>query len=126
MGRTGHCQAHRGVRVRRALGHLAGGPRTISCQHARCRASDFGLSAWRATAPYLSALANKGVVQAFADDPGFANGLNVQCGHLEWQPRYQVSSFGAAARFRRLGLDEAASWPSPEDCRVRSALRRAA
>ena len=31
-----------------------------------------------ATAPYLLALANKGVGQAFADDPGFAAGLNVK------------------------------------------------
>src|SRR5665213_672021 len=35
-----------------------------------------------ATAPYMIALANKGVDQAFADDPGFAEGLNVRDGHI--------------------------------------------
>ncbi len=37
-----------------------------------------------ATAPYLLALANKGVDQAFADDPGFAAGLNVKAGHITY------------------------------------------
>jgi alanine dehydrogenase len=37
-----------------------------------------------ATAPYLLALANKGVDQAFADDPGFAEGLNVKDGHITY------------------------------------------
>ncbi|HEV2365461.1 MAG TPA: alanine dehydrogenase [Caulobacteraceae bacterium] len=35
-----------------------------------------------ATAPYVSALAGKGVEQAFADDPGFAAGLNVEAGRI--------------------------------------------
>jgi alanine dehydrogenase len=35
-----------------------------------------------ATAPYLSALANQGVDRAFADDPGFAEGLNVRQGRI--------------------------------------------
>jgi alanine dehydrogenase len=37
-----------------------------------------------ATAPYMIALANKGVDQAFADDPGFAEGLNVRDGHITY------------------------------------------
>ncbi|MDB5440273.1 MAG: alanine dehydrogenase [Caulobacteraceae bacterium] len=37
-----------------------------------------------ATAPYIIALANKGVDQAFADDPGFAKGLNVQGGRITY------------------------------------------
>jgi alanine dehydrogenase len=37
-----------------------------------------------ATAPYVLALANKGVDQAFADDPGFAKGLNVQAGKITY------------------------------------------
>jgi alanine dehydrogenase len=37
-----------------------------------------------ATAPYVIALANKGVEQAFADDPGFARGLNVQAGKITY------------------------------------------
>ncbi|HWA60408.1 MAG TPA: alanine dehydrogenase [Caulobacteraceae bacterium] len=42
--------------------------------------STYALNA--ATAPYISALAAKGVDGAFADDPGFALGLNVQGGHI--------------------------------------------
>jgi alanine dehydrogenase len=42
--------------------------------------STYALSA--ATAPYISALAAKGVEQALAEDPGFAHGLNVQAGHI--------------------------------------------
>ena len=42
--------------------------------------STYALSA--ATAPYISALAGKGVDQALADDPGFAMGLNVQSGRV--------------------------------------------
>ena len=42
--------------------------------------STYALSA--ATAPYISALAGKGVDQALADDPGFAMGLNVQAGRV--------------------------------------------
>lgn len=37
-----------------------------------------------ATAPYISALANKGVEKAFADDPGFAAGLNIQGGRVTY------------------------------------------
>jgi alanine dehydrogenase len=37
-----------------------------------------------ATAPYLLALANKGVDKAFADDPGFAAGLNVRNGRITY------------------------------------------
>jgi alanine dehydrogenase len=37
-----------------------------------------------ATAPYLLALANKGVDKAFADDPGFAEGLNVRGGEITY------------------------------------------
>jgi alanine dehydrogenase len=37
-----------------------------------------------ATAPYLLALANKGVDAAFADDPGFAAGLNVRAGKIAY------------------------------------------
>ena len=35
-----------------------------------------------ATAPYVSALADKGVDAALADDPGFAEGLNVMAGKI--------------------------------------------
>lgn len=42
--------------------------------------STYALSA--ATAPYISALAAKGVDGAFADDPGFAQGLNVRDGEV--------------------------------------------
>jgi alanine dehydrogenase len=42
--------------------------------------STYALSA--ATAPYISALAGKGVDMAFADDPGFAQGLNVREGKI--------------------------------------------
>jgi len=42
--------------------------------------STYALNA--ATAPYISDLAAKGVDGAFADDPGFAAGLNVQGGHI--------------------------------------------
>jgi alanine dehydrogenase len=35
-----------------------------------------------ATTPYLLALANKGVDQALAEDPGFAMGVNVRAGHI--------------------------------------------
>jgi alanine dehydrogenase len=35
-----------------------------------------------ATAPYLRALANKGVDQALAEDPGFAKGVNVRFGRI--------------------------------------------
>jgi alanine dehydrogenase len=42
--------------------------------------STFALAA--ATAPYLIALANKGMAGAFADDPTFARGLNVQRGRI--------------------------------------------
>jgi alanine dehydrogenase len=42
--------------------------------------STYALSA--ATAPYISALAGKGVDMAFADDPGFAKGLNVREGKV--------------------------------------------
>ena len=42
--------------------------------------STYALSA--ATAPYISALAAKGVEQALRDDAGFAEGLNVQAGHI--------------------------------------------
>jgi alanine dehydrogenase len=34
------------------------------------------------TLPYLTALASKGMQSAFADDPGFAKGLNVHQGHI--------------------------------------------
>jgi alanine dehydrogenase len=42
--------------------------------------STYALSA--ATAPYMSALAGKGVDRALADDPGFALGLNVKDGRI--------------------------------------------
>ncbi|HEY2481955.1 MAG TPA: alanine dehydrogenase [Caulobacteraceae bacterium] len=42
--------------------------------------STYALSA--ATAPYISALAGKGVDGAFADDPGFAQGLNIRDGQI--------------------------------------------
>jgi alanine dehydrogenase len=45
--------------------------------------STYALSA--ATAPYIFALANKGVEQAFADDPGFAQGLNVSGGKITYK-----------------------------------------
>jgi len=44
--------------------------------------STFALGA--ATAPYLLALANKGVDRAFAEDPGFAQGLNVRGGQITY------------------------------------------
>jgi len=37
-----------------------------------------------ATAPYIAALAGKGVDQAFADDPGLAAGLNIRDGKLTY------------------------------------------
>jgi alanine dehydrogenase len=37
------------------------------------------------TAPYMLALANKGVEQAFADDAGLAQGLNVRAGEITYQ-----------------------------------------
>ena len=42
--------------------------------------STYALSA--ATTPYVLALADKGMATAFADDPGFAAGLNVQAGEI--------------------------------------------
>jgi alanine dehydrogenase len=45
--------------------------------------STYALSA--ATAPYISALAGKGVQQALADDPGFAKGLNVEGGRIVYK-----------------------------------------
>jgi alanine dehydrogenase len=42
--------------------------------------STYALNA--ATAPYIASLAARGVDGAFADDPGFAAGLNVQGGHI--------------------------------------------
>ncbi|HEY1750606.1 MAG TPA: alanine dehydrogenase [Caulobacteraceae bacterium] len=42
--------------------------------------STYALAA--ATAPYVSALAGKGVDQALAEDPGFAEGLNIQAGRV--------------------------------------------
>jgi alanine dehydrogenase len=42
--------------------------------------STYALSA--STAPYISALAGKGVDRALADDPGFANGLNILGGRI--------------------------------------------
>ena len=43
--------------------------------------STYALSA--ATAPYISALASRGVDRALADDPGFAQGLNVLAGKIK-------------------------------------------
>jgi len=43
--------------------------------------STYALSA--ATAPYISALAGKGVDRALADDPGFARGLNILAGKVK-------------------------------------------
>ncbi len=45
--------------------------------------STYALSA--ATAPYISALAGKGVDGAFADDPGLAQGLNVREGKITYK-----------------------------------------
>jgi alanine dehydrogenase len=45
--------------------------------------STYALSA--ATAPYISALANKGVDGAFADDPGLAQGLNIREGKITYK-----------------------------------------
>src|SRR5579871_1052979 len=45
--------------------------------------STYALSA--ATAPYISALANKGVDGAFADDPGLAQGLNIREGRITYK-----------------------------------------
>ena len=47
---------------------------------AAARTSTSALNA--ATQPYVIALADKGVAQAFADHPGFALGLNVQAGKI--------------------------------------------
>ena len=44
------------------------------------RTSTYALNA--ATQPYVIALADKGVEGAFADDPGFSLGLNVQAGMI--------------------------------------------
>jgi len=53
--------------------------------------STYALSA--ATAPYILALARKGVDQALADDPGFAMGLNVRDGRLEHKAAAQSLGF---------------------------------
>jgi alanine dehydrogenase len=45
--------------------------------------STYALSA--ATAPYISALARKGVDGAFADDPGLAQGLNIRDGKITYK-----------------------------------------
>jgi alanine dehydrogenase len=42
--------------------------------------STYALSA--ATTPYVIALADKGVDRAFAENPGFAAGLNVKAGEV--------------------------------------------
>ena len=47
---------------------------------AAARTSTYALNA--ATQPYVIALADKGIEQAFAEDPGFALGLNVQAGKI--------------------------------------------
>ncbi len=54
--------------------------------------STYALSA--ATAPYISALAKKGVEQALAEDPGFAEGLNVQGGHITYKAVADAVGFG--------------------------------
>jgi len=54
--------------------------------------STYALNA--ATASYISALANKGVDQALADDPGFAQGLNVQAGRIMHKAAAQSLGFG--------------------------------
>jgi alanine dehydrogenase len=43
--------------------------------------STYALAA--ATTPYISALAAKGVDRSLADDPGFAEGLNVMGGRIK-------------------------------------------
>jgi len=43
--------------------------------------STYALAA--STAPYISALAAKGVDRALADDPGFAEGLNILAGKIK-------------------------------------------
>jgi alanine dehydrogenase len=55
--------------------------------------STYALSA--ATAPYISALAANGVDRALADDPGFAEGLNIMAGKIR-HPAV-ASSLGLAA-----------------------------
>jgi alanine dehydrogenase len=47
-----------------------------------------------ATAPYLMALANKGVDAAFADDPGFAAGLNVKDGRITYAAVSEALNLG--------------------------------
>ena len=51
-------------------------------QHARRRAAHLHLCPERRHRPYISALAGKGVDHALADDPGFAQGLNVKAGRV--------------------------------------------
>jgi len=53
--------------------------------------STYALSA--ATAPYISALASKGVDKALADDPGFAQGLNVSGGKIVYRAVSQSLGF---------------------------------
>jgi alanine dehydrogenase len=47
-----------------------------------------------ATAPYLLALANKGLEKAFADDPGFAEGLNVKDGRITYPAVREALNLG--------------------------------
>jgi alanine dehydrogenase len=47
-----------------------------------------------ATAPYISALAEKGPDQAMAEDPGFAEGLNVRAGHITYPAVARSLGFG--------------------------------
>ena len=47
-----------------------------------------------ATAPYISALAGKGVDKALADDPGFAQGLNVKAGKVVHKAAAQSLGMG--------------------------------
>lgn len=54
--------------------------------------STFALNA--VTAPYMLALANKGVDKALADDPGFAEGLNVRAGRITNQAVADALGFG--------------------------------
>jgi alanine dehydrogenase len=53
--------------------------------------STYALSA--ATAPYISALAAKGATAAMADDPGLAEGLNIQSGQVVYPAVAQALGF---------------------------------
>ena len=83
--------------------------------------STYALSA--ATAPYISALAKKGVEQALAEDPGFAEGLNVQGGHIttrRWRtPLASLERTPGSPAIRPIWRSSGAGWYARDPARSR-------